>query len=158
MHSDWTDLLRAFKDAQVEYLLVGGHAVAVHGYNRVTEDLDLLVRPTAENSRRVFAALSRFGAITAGLTPDAFAAEQTVFRIGVKPLRIDVLAGIDGVTFDEATDQAVETVFADVPCRAIGVRALIANKLATGRGKDAVDAAWLSENHPDARTRQSKED
>lgn len=152
MHSDWIDRLREFEAAGVEYLLVGGHALTVHGYIRVTTDLDLLVRPTPENSRRVFAALTRFGAITVGLSPTDFANEQTVFGIGQRPLRIDVLAGIDGVTYDEAAEEAVATDFHGIACLAIGLKAFMRNKRASGRPKDLADVDWFETHHPDLRS------
>ena len=149
MHSDWTDLLRLFAEEGVEYLVVGGHSLSAHGYTRVTDDLDLLAEPTAENSVRTFRALQRFGANMHDLKPYDFADEQTVFAIGVKPLRIDVLTGSDGVTYREAATDSVATTFGGVPCRAIGVEALIRYRRATDRLKDAADAEWLEANHPD---------
>jgi len=145
---DFRDLLVALADAAVEFVLIGGWAMAVHGRPRATEDLDLLVRATPANSARVFAALADFGAPVGphGIDAATFSSEGPAYRLGMKPLRIEVLTKISGVSFDEA---ASEPVHADVDGRVVAVigrRALLQNKRAAGRHKDLDDAEWL-EHH-----------
>lgn len=145
---DFRDVLVALADARADFVVIGGWAMAVHGRPRATEDLDVLVRGTPANSARVFAALATFGAPVGphGVDANTFDSEGPAYRIGVKPLRIEVLTKISGVSFDEA---ATDPLHADVDGRVvpvIGRQALLRNKRAAGRHKDLDDAEWL-EHH-----------
>ena len=127
----------------VEFLVVGGHAVAFHGYPRLTEDLDLFVRPTHENGQRIVEALKAFGFASLGLGPDAFTAPDRVIQLGRAPNRIDLLTGIPGVSFDEAWPARVQADLDGLGVFMIGRDALIRNKRATGRPQDLADAERL---------------
>lgn len=145
---DFRDLLVALADAGADFVLIGGWAMAVHGRPRATEDLDLLVRATPANSARVFAALSAFGAPVGahGVDASTFGSEGPAYRIGMKPLRIELLTKISGVSFDEAASAPIR---ADVDGRVvpvIGREALLRNKRSAGRHKDLDDVEWL-EHH-----------
>ncbi len=142
---DFRDLLFEFDDAHVDFLVIGGHAVARHGYVRATIDLDVFVRPSEENALRVFTALAKFGApmTTHGVTTADFAKTGTVYQIGVPPCRVDVLTSIAGVTFDEAAASSVSSDLDGRTIAFIGRDALIRNKRAAGRPKDIVDADHL---------------
>lgn len=129
-------------------MLIGGWAMAVHGRPRATEELDVLVRASPANSAKVFAALTAFGAPVGphGVDASTFGSEGPAYRIGMKPLRIEVLTKISGVSFDEA---ASNPVHADVDGRVvpvIGRQALLTNKRTAARYKDLDDAEWL-EHH-----------
>ncbi len=117
--------------------------MAVHGHVRATKDLDVWVRPTAENARRVLAALAEFGAPLGDLQEQDLARPGLVFQIGVPPLRIDILTSIDGVEFPEAWSARVETPFAGHPTSVISLRHLLQNKRATGRSQDQADVEAL---------------
>ena len=123
LNPDFRDMLSALSAEAAEYLLVGAYALAVHGVPRATGDLDVWVRPTADNARRVRSALTRFGAPLADLTEGDLVRPDTVFQIGVAPNRIDGL---------------------DVPV--LARHHLIRNKKATGRAQDIADAARLEED------------
>ena len=102
LQADFRDLLLALVATEAEFVLIGGWALAVHGHVRGTDDLDVLIRPNAENATRVFRALAEFGAPFAahGVTEDVFASENYGYRMGIKPNLIEVLttvAGIDSV-------------------------------------------------------------
>jgi hypothetical protein len=142
---DYEDLLREFVEGGVDFLLVGGWAVAVHGHGRATDDMDVLVRATPENATKVYAALERYGAPLQahGVTEGLFSHEQYGYRIGRKPLLIEILTTIDGVTFDEASDEAVIVQLQDLKVPVIGRRPLLANKRASGRAKDLADLEAL---------------
>jgi len=146
--ADFRDLLVCLADEGADFLLVDGYALAVHGYVRATDDLDVLVRPTRENARRVFRALVSFGAPVEAhaVTEGLFAEERYGYRMGVHPNVIEVLTTIDGVSFDEAWDghRVTEIDGREIPV--IGRRALLVNKRAAGRPQDLADAAWLEEN------------
>jgi len=130
---DFSDLFAALNAEGAEYLLVGGYALAVHAAPRYTRDLDVWVSPTPENSARVHRALARFGAPMAELQPGDLASPGLIFQIGVAPVRIDVLTGIDGVTFAEAWPERTGTTYGGNAVPVISRRHLAQNKRASGR-------------------------
>jgi len=140
LNSDFSDLLRAFLSAGVEFLVVGAHALSVHDRARATKDLDVWIRPTPENARRTWRALASFGAPLDSLTVEDLIDEDTVFQIGVAPVRIDVLTSITGVTFDEAWPNRIEVERDGMIVPVIGAQEFLRNKDATGRDQDRVDA------------------
>ena len=99
LNDDFKDMLRCLLDEKVEFLLIGGYAMAAHGYPRATKDIDFWVWATPENSRRIYAALRTFGAPMTDLSQDDFAEQGVVFQIGVPPNRIDLTAWVQGVDF-----------------------------------------------------------
>src|SRR5205809_7219492 len=99
MNQDFIDLLRAFVDADVRFMIVGAYALALHGRPRATGDLDLWVEATPENGARVLSAL---GAPVAEVSAADFAAPGVVYQVGVPPRRIDILTDLTGLTFAEA--------------------------------------------------------
>jgi hypothetical protein len=141
---DFRDLLRAFSEHQVRYLVVGAYAVAAHGHPRATKDLDLWVEPSSENAARVLAALREFGAPLGGLTAEDLTNPGVTYQIGVPPLRIDVLTAIDGVPdFKAAWRHRRGTVLDGMPVFTIGRQELLANKRAAARPQDLADVAAL---------------
>lgn len=144
---DFLDILRALVETGVEFLVVGAHAMALHGVPRATGDLDILVRPTPGNARRVIQAVRAFGAPVEahGVRPSDFEAPDTVYQIGLPPRRVDLMTSITGVEFDEAWNsrQVVEIAGMAVPF--LGRAALIRNKRAAGRDKDLVDLRLLTD-------------
>jgi hypothetical protein len=143
VNRDFRDLLAEFNAQGVEYLVVGAHALAAHGHVRATKDLDVWIRPDAENATRVLKALRRFGTPLHDLSEADLAKPGTVFQIGLPPLRIDVITVIDGVDFDEAWSARVRTEFADLPAAVLSREHLIKNKRASGRTQDMADVEWL---------------
>ena len=144
MHRDFKDLLSEFNAKHVEFLVVGAHALAAHGFVRATKDLDIWVRPTIENARRVADALTAFGASLHGTSINDFATPDFVLQIGVAPIRIDVLTSKAGVAFDEAWPARLLTVFAGEPVNVLSKQHLIQNKSATGRPQDIIDVGLLT--------------
>ncbi|MBI2391573.1 MAG: nucleotidyl transferase AbiEii/AbiGii toxin family protein [Deltaproteobacteria bacterium] len=133
---------------RVRFVLVGGHAVAGHGEPRLTEDLDVFVEPTVVNARRLREALVDFGFGAVAPAVEELARPDRIFMLGRKPWRIDVLTGIDGVSFRTAWASRVEARFEAAPLYVIGRAALLANKLAAGRPKDLLDVAMLEAHAP----------
>ncbi|MCX5741848.1 MAG: nucleotidyl transferase AbiEii/AbiGii toxin family protein [Proteobacteria bacterium] len=143
MNPDFAAMLSELSAAGADFIVVGAFALAAHGNPRATGDIDIWVRPTRANAERVLAALRRFGAPLFDLTVEDLADEQTVFQIGMPPVRIDILAGIDGVSFDEAWARREMADLGSLRAPVLAVVDLIANKRAAGRPKDLVDVAWL---------------
>lgn len=143
MPEDLKELLRAFNDHGVKYLIVGGYAFGVHAEPRATKDLDIFVRSDEENSKAIFRALTQYGAPLRGLAPSDFM-DGTTFQIGQPPTRIDILQQIDGVTFDEAWNNRIEGVIdGQIRAGVISRNDLIRNKLASGREQDMLDVKTL---------------
>jgi len=141
LNRDFSDLLRAFSGGGVEYLVVGAHALSVHDRARATKDLDVWIRPTHENAKRAWNALAAFGAPLDGLSIEDLTDPDTVFQIGVAPLRIDILTAVSGVTFEESWPNRVYAERDGLSVPFIGVREFLRNKDASGRPQDRVDAA-----------------
>jgi hypothetical protein len=143
MPEDLKELLRAFNDQAVKFLIVGGYAFGVHAEPRATKDLDIFVGSDEENSKAVFRALLQYGAPLGGLAPSDFT-DGTTFQIGQPPARIDILQQIDGVTFDEAWKNRIEGIIdGQIQAAVISRDDLIRNKLATGREQDVLDVKKL---------------
>lgn len=143
MNPEFAEILFELSAAGVEYIVVGAFAVAAHGNPRSTGDIDIWVRPTRDNAERVLTALRAFGAPLFDLTVDDLVDEQTVFQIGVAPVRIDILAGIDGVAFEDAWPRRVMADLGATKAPVLSLVDLAANKRAAGRPKDLVDLAWI---------------
>lgn len=145
MNPDFLDMLAALDRAGARFIVVGAHALGVHGTPRATGDLDVWVDPTPENAALVWRALLEFGAPVAAMNLAAkdLTTPDTVVQIGLPPARIDLLTSLTGLTFDEAwagrTRHSVGAL--DVPF--LGKDALIKNKRACGRPKDLADLQIL---------------
>lgn len=138
---DYRELLQLLNEFKVDYLIVGGFAVMKYSEPRYTKDLDLWVRNTAPNSRRLVAALKKFGAPLQhdGITADTFTEKQIVYQIGIAPVRIDILTEITGVEFAHAWKNRVPSSFFNVPVHFISQADLETNKRALGRASDVRD-------------------
>jgi len=145
LNENFRDMLFAFGEAGADYLLVGAYAMAAHGCPRATADIDIWVRPTRGNARRVWTALQDFGAPLSKVTPEDFCTADIVYQMGVPPQRIDILTSISGVDFDDAWPDRMVVPIDGLSVPVLGVRQLYANKLASGRDKDRQDATTLKE-------------
>lgn len=148
MTDDWADVLACLIEADVRFLVVGAHALAVHGVPRATVDLDVWVEPSEANAQRVWAALLQFGAPLEdlGIQREDFVTPGTVVQLGMPPQRIDFLTEITGVSdFDAAYARRVTRAVADCDVPFLGRDELIENKRATGRLKDRADVQALEE-------------
>jgi len=143
MNQDFLDLLRAFIDRNVRFLIVGAYALGVHGRPRATADLDVWVDPTPDNAAKIVQALDAFGAPGGQVTADDFSRPGIVFQMGLPPLRIDVLTELSGLTFAEAWPGRVQAAFGPLTVDVIGREAFIRNKRATGRARDLGDIEAL---------------
>lgn len=145
LNPDFRDMLLALVGEDVDFVIVGAYALALHGVPRSTGDLDILVRPTEQNAERVWRALAAFGAPveTAGVTSADFATPGVVYQVGQPPRRIDILTEISGVTFEEAWASRESVSLEDRTIPFIGRAEFIRNKEATGRPKDLADVSRL---------------
>ena len=145
VQADFRDLLALFNAHGVEYLIVGGYALAFHGAPRFTGDLDILVKPDGDNVRHILDALDEFGFGSLGLAIEDFESPEQVIQLGVPPVRVDLITSLSGVTWDEAVSGKVRGTYGGVPVNYIGRTQFLANKRATGRQKDLADLEALGE-------------
>lgn len=138
-------MLSALSAEGADYLLIGGYALAAHGLPRATKDLDLWVRPSAENAERVLRALASFGAPLDQLSTADLTNPDLVFQVGVPPQRIDLLTSVSGLEFDAAWRDRITVHLAGLDVPVISIGSLIVNKRASARPQDLVDAADLEE-------------
>lgn len=146
LNQDFRDMLSALSEEGVEYLVVGAFALAAHGLPRATGDIDLFVRPTLENSRKIYRALLLFGSPVAEITPETFSEPGIILQIGVPPRRIDLLTEIDGVSFAQAWSNRVSVKLGDQEVFILSHHDMVTNKRAAGRPKDKVDLEWLEQS------------
>jgi len=140
---DFKDLLRLLNEEKVEYLIVGGYAMAAHGHPRYTGDIDLWIHADPENARRIMASLKEFGFGSLGLRETDFQKPQQVIQLGFPPSRIDLMTDVDGLSFPECWARRIEVEVDDLVLHAIGLSDLIRNKEATGRLQDLADLEKL---------------
>jgi hypothetical protein len=141
---DFKEFLQCLNDHGVEYLVIGGHAVAYHGYPRATADLDVWVAVSPSNAACLVAALTAFGFAVPALTPDLFLREERIIRMGVAPNRIEIQTGIDGVRFADCFPRRISAALDGVNVHFIALEDLKANKRASGRNKDLADLDHLA--------------
>jgi hypothetical protein len=144
--NDFKEFLRLLRAHGVEYLLVGGWAVIYHGYPRATDDLDVWIAMAPANAARVIKALREFGFDVPELSPDLFLQNDRIVRMGVEPVRIEVMTTISGVEFGECYREGLETTLDGEPVNLISLRHLRLNKKASGRLKDLSDLENLPES------------
>jgi hypothetical protein len=139
MNSDFKDLLRIFAEEGVEFLVVGAYAVIQHTQPRYTKDLDIWVRPSPENARKVARAFHRFGVPMIEVTEEDFATDGLQYAVGMPPSQIDFLTSLPGADFANAwTDRHIGTVEGlEIPF--LGIHQIIAAKTAAGRPQDLAD-------------------
>lgn len=143
LHQDIRAFIELCLSRKVEFLLVGGYALAFHGAPRFTEDIDLMVVVSPENADKLHAVLADFGFGGAGINRDDFLEADQVIQLGRAPNRIDILTGISGVTWQEAWASRIQVNFDGLEIQVIGKPELIRNKQAAGRPQDLADLVRL---------------
>ena len=144
-NSDYKDILQIFARNHVEYLIVGGYAFGKYAEPRYTKDMDLWVNPTKKNARLVWGSLVEFGAPlrASGVTENTFCDPESIYQIGVAPVRIDIIMSLEGVTFEKAWSRRVESNFGGVTAAFISLDDLILVKELAGRPQDLADVKTL---------------
>ncbi len=142
---DFRNLLALFNKNNVDYVIVGGYALAFHGVPRYTGDLDILVKADGENAARILAALDAFGFGSLGISIEDLSEPRKVIQLGFPPVRIDILTSITGVSWEDVNRDRVVGSFGDVPVHFIGRRQFVLNKRAVGRKRDLADLEALAE-------------
>jgi hypothetical protein len=143
---DFREFLRLLRGRGVEYLLIGGWAVGYHGYPRSTDDLDVWIAVSHVNAEKVVTVFKEFGFDVPELSTDLFLKDDSIVRVGVEPVRIEVMTSVSGVQFEECYLRRLETTLDEEPVSLINLRDLRLNKKASGRLKDLSDLENLPES------------
>jgi hypothetical protein len=140
---DFREFLKLLNSAQVEYLLVGGYAVGYYGYPRGTGDMDIWVASTPKNAAKILTVLEQFGFAESALSREILLKPDQIVRMGVPPIRIELLTSISGVTFSECYARRMVDQVDGIEVSLIGLQELKINKKAAGRLKDLNDLEEL---------------
>lgn len=143
LNPDYRDMVECLLNEGVDFMLVGGYAVSLHGWPRTTFDIDFWIMANAENAKAVMRAITAFGAPLMGLTEIDFHRPGMVFQIGSEPQRIDIISAVDGLDYAEASERAVKMNVDGLEIKVVSLDDLIVNKRASGRPKDIADALAL---------------
>jgi predicted nucleotidyltransferase len=149
IQQDFKELLKLLEDNSVKYLIVGGYAVAFHGFPRLTKDIDFFFENTEENVGKILNSLEQFGFPKQDLDIKSFTTLGNIITFGVEPVRVDFINEISGVSFQEAWEHRVRGKYGDIAVHFIGRIELIRNKISTDRPKDKLDAEELQEKDDD---------
>ncbi|MDG4551846.1 MAG: hypothetical protein P9F19_04795 [Candidatus Contendobacter sp.] len=142
---DFKEFLELLNKNQVEYLIVGGYAVAMHGYPRYTGDLDIWINANRETAAKMLQVLDEFGFGSLGLRQEDFMESGNVIQMGYPPFRIDILTGADGVDFAQCHRNRVIVEHDGMLIPILDIQDLRTNKAATGRPKDLDDLQNLND-------------
>jgi hypothetical protein len=139
LNSDFKEFIQSLNNNQVRYLVIGGYAVALHGYPRYTKDIDIWVEMTPDNAENMVKALAEFGFASVNLQADDFLVPDQVIQLGYPPNRIDLITTPDGVDFESCYRSRLETEIGGVTVSFIDLENLKINKQASGRLQDLAD-------------------
>jgi hypothetical protein len=142
---DFKELPALLNEHKVEYVIVGGYALAFHGAPRYTGDMDILVKSDERNAKRILAALNDFGFGNLQITTGDFEKPDMVVQLGVTPVRVDILTSLTGVSWEQIYSNKIEGKYGDVQVNYIGRKQFIVNKRATARKRDLADLEALGE-------------
>ncbi len=139
LNPDFKEFIQSLNDNGVRYLVVGGYAVAFHGYPRYTKDFDVWIEMSAENAARMVAALEQFGFASLGLKAEDFLVPDQIIQLGYPPNRIDILTTLPGVEFSECYPRRIVVEIEGVSLNFIDLENLKRTKGASGRLQDLAD-------------------
>jgi hypothetical protein len=147
LNKDFREFIALLEKHAIEYLIVGGYAVAFHGFPRYTGDIDFFVAISENNATGLLAVFEEFGFGDIGIVKADFLEPDFVVEIGREPRKIQILTGIDGVTFEDCRINGITENYGDMSLRFIGIEELLKNKQASARDKDLIDLRALRDIH-----------
>jgi len=145
VQKDFNEFLALLNAHEVDFMIVGGYALAYHGVPRYTGDIDVFVKPDRKNAQRIIKVLEEFGFSSLELSIDDFLNEDNVVQLGLPPVRINIVTSISGVSWEQADATKEPGFYGNVPVNYIGKKQYVANKKAIGRAKDIADIEALGE-------------
>jgi hypothetical protein len=153
LEPDFKDFVELLNKHQVEYMVIGGYALAFHGEPRFTGDMDIWIDCTVVNAGKMVEVMRDFGAASLGFTSEDFLDDKIIKQIGQPPLRIDILGEIDGVQYKDAKKNKQYFKSQNLSIPFIGVSDFIKNKEASGRKKDLKDVKKIKRKIPGGKLR-----
>ncbi|MBW8012197.1 MAG: hypothetical protein FVQ83_13335 [Chloroflexi bacterium] len=139
LNQEFKEFIQSLKDNKVRYIIVGGYAVALHGYPRYTKDLELWIESTPENAAKIIKALEQFGFGSLGIKAEDFLELDTIIQLGYPPSRVDLITSLPGVDFESCYTTRVEVEIDDLIVNFIDLENLKKNKHSSGRAQDIAD-------------------
>jgi hypothetical protein len=136
---DFKEFLKLLNEKEIRYLLIGGNAIGYHGYPRATNEMDIWIALQPDNAERVVTVLQEFGFNLPELKPEIFLKENTVIRMGVPPMQLEISTGISGVEFEECYASRITDTLDGTQVCIIDLQHLKINKKAAGWLKDLAD-------------------
>ena len=136
LHPDFREFLKLLNAARVEYLLIGGYAVGYYGYSRTTMDMDVWIAVKPSNAKKMVVVMAQFGFPKGSVNESVFLEKGKILRLGLPPVRLEILTDISGVAFDDCYAKKNRVTVDGVKVNLIGFEDLIRNKTASGRHKD----------------------
>jgi hypothetical protein len=146
LQNDFEDLCASLNGRSVDYLIVGGYALAFHGAPRFTGDIDIFVRPALDNIHSLLTALGDFGFRESPVRPVDLLCEGKILELGRPPVQVHIMASITGVSWETAWQSRQPGEYGKAPVYYLGREAFLANKKAAGRAKDLADIEALGES------------
>lgn len=143
LHQDFREFVELLNIHEVEYLVVGGYAVAYYGHPRFTGDIDFWIAISAENAKKVIQVLHDFGLSASGLQQPDLMQENIVIQLGYEPVRIDILTSVTGLSFDDCFSRSIKADLEGLLVNFVHLNDLKINKASTGRVKDLGDLEYL---------------
>ena len=140
---DFKEFLKLLNSNNIKYLLIGGYAVGYHGYPRATVAMDIWISIDVENVKKIIKVINEFGFNDPQLTSETFLTQKKVVRMGVPPIRLEILSEIDGIDFEESYQKKIIDFIDEVEINIIDLESLKINKKASGRLKDLSDLEYL---------------
>lgn len=144
---DFEDFIDLCNKYELEYLVIGGFAVSVHGYPRTTKDLDVCINKTEENAEKILKILNDFGFGSLNFKMEDFLKDDMIAQLGYPPIRIDILNDLNGIDFNFAFINKRIVKMNGVPTNFIGYNELLVNKEKAGRDQDLLDIKKLKERN-----------
>jgi len=144
LSQDFREFIQSLKDNGVRYLVVGGYAVALHGYPRYTKDMDIWIEMSQINAAKILLALDQFGFGSMGFTAEDFLNSDIVIQLGYPPNRIDLLTSLSGVDFETCYEARIEVEVENLSINFIDLENLKKNKRASGSAQDLADLEYFS--------------
>ena len=146
IHEDFEEFLRLLAEQQVEFVIIGGYAVAFHGYVRATQAMDIFFRSSDDNARKILRVLREFGFSVDETILRDLRDPGSIIRMGIPPVRIEMISTISGLSFGEVWQRRIAGNYGNVAVNYISHADLLANKRASGRPKDLADFDELGGN------------
>ncbi len=147
---DYRNLFKILNRHRVKYLIVGAYAVVYYAEPRFTKDLDLWVKADIKNAEKLYKALKQFGAPLRDICLKDFTNKHMVYQIGIAPIRVDIIMGLPGISFDSAWKNRVRSKYEDTQINIVGIKDLMKSKEKTGRIQDRLDLDRLKANKKQA--------